>query len=146
MSDQPIQQSGSMDQALNVTGTGVLRALDLRDPADMAMAHELMRRAPRRIRALSDEVLDEMVAGLREGMRLARQKIKSNDPHEQNVGMTSSNAAARVAAQMVQINQRDEHAILDRIAPKPRPDDGQRDQGPPIINVQIVQVAPGSAQ
>lgn len=129
MSDT-IQPAGSADDP-GLAGRGVLRALDLTDPKDVAMTHEAIRRWPKRWRSMSEEGRAAIVRGLLQGVTVAENLMDSTMPDIQEKGARLAIGAASVAAQMDRAELTQELALLDRLAPKP--------QAVPQVNVNVQQ-------
>lgn len=93
----------------DLAGRGTLRSLDPSNPRDAAMVNEAARAWPRRFRALTDRVKDEIVVGLRRANRVAVRQMKNGDANQQiraaSVAATVGAAVTRIEA----IHQRDDH-------------------------------------
>lgn len=124
------------------SGRGGLRALDLADPKDMGTLHRALQLWPARFRAMTAEARDEITRGVLDAASQSRANLDSDDPEKKAHAVDSLTKIASVMVRMEAIEQTERMAVLDRLAPKPSatPAGGGGSGGPPIINVQVVNV------
>lgn len=127
--------------ALNATGTGALRALDMSDPKDRALVHRAIADWPRRFSRLTPAAHDEITLGFLDAVSDARKDLDNPDPEIRAAARLDLMRAQSVARGMEQIRQRDEHAVLHKLVPNAG-EDKCKGAGDVILQVNVVQTPP----
>lgn len=136
MPDDPNNELATPD----ATGTGALRALDMTDPKDRALVHRALADWPRRFSRLTAAAHDAITLGFLDAVSDARKDLDSENAEVRAAARLDLMRAQNVAKGMEAIEQREKHVILNKLVPNAGEEKGKGGaQGPPIINVNIVQ-------